>query len=92
MIKKISLAIALIFTIFGIYIVGSSYHCTGWLCDIGAYVVALPWSKLWDFSGPLSSENETVRVILNGVGVIINSLIIFYVIRFIGLGINKLRK
>jgi hypothetical protein len=99
MVKKIAFIVGLIFafaySFFGICVIVTEYGCSGFVCDIGSYVVAIPWSKLWDFGGSLEYSSKFTLAILNGAGVIINSVIIFfiffYTIKFIVFGINKLK-
>jgi hypothetical protein len=99
MAKKVALIISLVFgaayAIFGLTVTATEYNCSGWLCNIGSYLVAEPWSKVWDAGGPLFTLNILNKAILNGLGAIINSVIIFfiffYIIKLIFLGINKLK-
>jgi len=99
MVKKIVFIVGLIFAFaynfFGICVIVTEYGCSGFVCNIGSYIVAAPWSKLWDFGGPLEYSSNFCIAILNGAGVIINSVIIFFIFfyttRIIVLGINRLR-
>jgi hypothetical protein len=99
MVKKIVFIVGLIFAFaynfFGICVIVTEYGCSGFVCNIGSYRVAAPWSKLWDIGGPLEYSSKFGIAILNGAGVIINSVIIFFIFfyttKFFVFGINKLK-
>jgi hypothetical protein len=95
--KKISFILAFAFLFIGMCIIYTSYDCTGFLCDIGAFLVALPWSKLWDFGGPLSTLSfnnyatyARILPILNFIGVLLNSIIIYFITFFLIKGLKSL--
>ncbi|MFZ1080350.1 MAG: hypothetical protein WAO19_00320 [Candidatus Kryptoniota bacterium] len=98
--KKIDIIVGLIFAFaycfLGIDVIVTDYGSTGFLYNLGSYLVAVPWSKLWDFGGPLEYSGKFNIAILNGAGVVINSVIIFftilYAIKFVAWGINKLKR
>ena len=91
--RTIGLTLALLYASVGVGVIISDYGCVGIVCDLRSYLVAAPWSKLWDVGGPLSFSvvGQVGIATLHTVGVLANSVAIFYFVRLAGLAVRKMR-